>query len=106
MKLFYTLLDAVSYLKWQIEKEEKRLKKTRSEAKRHWLEGNIEWMFERALELVKLAKPGEIKQEALDFFLGRISERPDKARIVEQLKKRYDKTIPPSQPPSQANPSS
>lgn len=87
MKIFYTLMDAISYLKWQIEREEKRLAKITSPSKKKWLEGNIEWMFERALGLIKLAKPGEAKEEALDFFLGRIHGRPDVKRMIERLKR-------------------
>ena len=85
----YTLMDAVNYLKWQIEKEEQRLRTVTNPAKHGWLEGTIEWQFERALELVRLAKPGEIQQEALDFFLGRIKERPDLVRLREALGKKH-----------------
>jgi len=85
----YTLMDAVAYLKWQIEREEKRIKEAVSPAKRHWLEGTTEWQFERALELIRIAKPGEIQQEALDFFLDRIKERPDLVRLREALGKKH-----------------
>ena len=84
----YTIADAISYLRWEIEREVKRMKEAASPTKQHWLEGNIEWMFERGIELIKLAGRGEVDQELLDFFQGKIRERPDFTRLKKALEKK------------------
>jgi len=86
----YSLLDALDYLKWQIEKEGKRMKETKDPWRKKWIEDEIEWIFERGLEMIKFAKPGEIDQEVIDYFLGRIEKRPDLARL-EKLFEEEDK---------------
>lgn len=81
-------MDATNYLKSQIEREEKRMKEAVSPAKKQYLSGNISWLFERALGLIQLAEPGEVRQEALDFFLDRVKERPDLVRLREAFEKK------------------
>lgn len=83
----YTLIDALSFLKSEIERLEKRMKEEKNEYYRRELESLIEWNFERGLKMMGFAKPGEINQEVIDFFLDRIKERPDLKKLEKLLEK-------------------
>lgn len=83
MKLFYTILDALSFLKSEIERLEKRRKKEKDYWKRRELESLMEWNLERGIKIMEFARPGELTREILDFFFDRTKERPDLKKIEE-----------------------
>ena len=71
----YTIFQALEYLKWEITQLEMKLKETKLESKRKWIEGSICWMFERGLSMIRMAKDENIKKELLDFFQGRKTKK-------------------------------
>lgn len=85
----YRLIDALDYLKFEIERLEKRRKEEKGEYYKQELESVIEWEFERALEMIKFAEEhGEkIDQKTLDWFFGRRPKRPDLEKIEELMEK-------------------
>lgn len=87
-RLFYTLAQALGSLKTQIEYLEAKHKAASSAWERRSLEEQMEWMFERGLNMIQYSKPGETEPALLDWFLGRIKgDRPDINRLKSKLKK-------------------
>lgn len=83
----YQIIDALSYLKHEIERFQKRMKEEKSEYGRKSLEKIIEWLFERGLNMIRYAEQGEVDQEIIDYFLDRTKERPDIKRLKELFEK-------------------
>lgn len=79
-----TLLKALDYLKREIERNEAKLK-TANGYGRENLERINEWLFERGINIIQYTSPEEEKEEAVDFFLGRIEYRPD----IKKIEKRW-----------------
>jgi len=88
MKLSYTIIDSLDYFKRKIAKLEKDLKEEPSEEGKMEIESVIVWQVERALEMIKMARPGEINKQIQDWFLNIEAERPDIKRLKELLKKK------------------
>lgn len=77
MKLLYTIYQSLDYLKKQIEEAEEHLK-----GKGRWERASqinhIQWLFERALAIIKLVKqPDKDEKEMVEWFL---SKKPRRAR--------------------------
>lgn len=77
MKLFFTLTDALIFLKEEIEEFEKEKAQVKDEYRKKYLEMLIEWRVERGLEMFKYADKKEKDKNLLDFFLGRAEIRPN-----------------------------
>jgi len=87
MKLFYTLADALGFIKKEIQRLEKELKKADTEARRNSLEQMIVIRLERGLLFYYSARPDERDPRLLDFFLDRVKERPDLKDFRKKLEK-------------------
>lgn len=88
MKLLYSIYQSLDYLKLQIERGEAELKNL-PEWEREAKKDEIQWLFERALAIIRFAEPNEVNQDLIDWFLDRreFEERPD----IEALKKKLQK---------------
>lgn len=85
MRTFYTIIDALAFLKSEIERLERKMKKEKNRHYRHEIESLIEWNLERGLEMIKLASPDEANQEVIDYFVGRKKKRPDLLKLEELM---------------------
>jgi len=88
MRLNYTIIDSLDYFKKKIRKLEQDLKDEPSELGKMNIESIIVWHLERAVEMMKMAKPGEMNKEIKDWFLSKEAKRPDIKRLERLLKKR------------------
>ena len=86
MRIYYTIHQALDYLKDRIEQEEKTLEKAKQKYDKIHIERIIEWYFERGLNILRYAKPGEVSPDTIDWFLGRKKNRPDTEKLKERLK--------------------
>ena len=85
MKLNYTIIDALAFLKYQIEDLEKKMKKE-TKLERIQTETLIVWYLERGLKMMQYADP-KVSKATKDYFLGKIKGRPDITRLNELLSK-------------------
>lgn len=81
MKLFYTIIDALAFLKYEIERLEQKMKNEKSQNAKRYIESVIEWNLERGVKLIEFTRKDEINAETLDFFFGRTKIRPDMSRM-------------------------
>jgi len=83
----YQLIDALDFIKWEIERLEKRMEEEQNGYYKEELESLIEWNFERGISMIQYARLGEVDQNVIDFFLGRTEKRPDLAKTEELFEK-------------------
>lgn len=77
MILFYTVLDALVFLKKEMDGLEARLKASKNRLERSELESLLEWRLERGLMIIEYARPSEVSQDLVDYFLNRIQRKPE-----------------------------
>ena len=93
MRIYYSLYQALDYLRTQIEMYEKMMEEEKSHWERKRTEHSIEWLFERGINLIQYTEPGEVDKELIDCYLGRIKgERPDIAAFRKKLEKRQNES--------------
>ena len=86
MRINYSIIDALAFLKSEIERLERKMKKEKNRHYRHEIESLIEWNLERGLEMIKMAPRGT-NQEVIDYFIGRKKKRPDLLKLEELMEK-------------------
>jgi len=79
----YVLPQALGFLKREIERFENERRESPIQWEKDEIEENIEWTFERGINMMQFAKPGELEPELIDYFLDRVKERPDLKRLRE-----------------------
>lgn len=89
MLIKYTLDQSLAHLKVQIKRFEKKLSTAKTPYEKERWEDIIAWMFERGLQQITFAHPGEVDQDTIDYFLDRIPTRPDLQRLRDKIKKNY-----------------
>ncbi len=93
MRIFYTIGQALEYLKDRIQEEEIQLKRPgrsawEKESSRHLIQD----YFERAIAILQFAKPQEIDPDLLDWFFDRkeFEDRPDILKLKQKLDKELE----------------
>lgn len=80
MIILYTLPLALGFLKREIERFEEERKQCTTQWEKDEIEDTIEWHFERGINMMQFAKPGELEPALIDWFLDRTWRRPDLKR--------------------------
>lgn len=75
----YSLGSALGFLRREISRFEQEYEESETDWERNEIEETIEWYFERGLNLIQFAKPGEVNQKIIDYFLGRVKKRPERS---------------------------
>ncbi len=91
MKIFYTLADALAYIKKEIGRLEEELRTAESPERKNSLERMIVKRLERGIMFYWVANPDERDPRILDFFLDRLEKRPDLEDFERVLKRVSDK---------------
>lgn len=76
MKVFYTIYQALESIMEEIETYEREMKEMKSLYARDQQRVKMLWAFERGINMLLLAKAGEIDKETYDWFLGRTKKNP------------------------------
>ena len=82
----YTLDSALAHLKMLIDKLEKEIEQEKSPSKRAVLRNLQYFHLESGITCIRMARPDELDQGMIDWFFGRIKERPDLKEIEELCK--------------------
>jgi len=81
----YSIPEALDYLKWKIERMEKEMKSVKGKWAKRQKEHEIEREFEWGIRILSWAKPHEVNSTLIDWYFGRIDERPDITRLKKKL---------------------
>lgn len=84
----YQILQALESIKTEIERYEKEMK-SKSGYYKKALEDQCRWTFSKGVDIILLAKPGDISPKIKDWYLGRADRKPFnlEKEILKKLRK-------------------